>query len=646
MISKRPDRLPVPNRTALLVLGMHRSGTSALARILSFLGATLPRHLAPATPANPTGQWEPVKLVALHDALLGTFGSAWDDWRALPPRWRESEETTSFVARIQKGIEEEYATSPLVVLKDPRLCRTLPLWMSLLERSGFRSAPIIVIRNPLEVAESLRERDGISFEKSMLLWLRHYLDAEYETRHLPRNIVSLDVLLEDWRNLFAQTASRLGLQWPRPIQDAGQDIRGFLDLELHNHRATMAELEAHTEVPSWVKTAYRALAMLCDEPRAAEPKRDLDRIRQAFGESTKIFGVVAFAQTDALKQAQTDVAEARIRADGADALRADLSHERAQHATLAGRHALLEQRAARLESDLAAMTARATQAEDTGRSLQAALSQARSETAELTRSASANLKRAEAAEKQAASLVKDIAELERSRNELALTLKQMTTDATAVRSFAETVSRRTEWIEAELRKQATEGKPAKAELDEARRKIQSLADELQSALANAMTLSKELATTREQLHAQEKQAIQLAADARRHQEALKVAEERLARATADENLAQAEVAGLRAELAEAWALASPATTEPVQAAEAVTTIDNAALDNARQRAQRIEEDLRFERMHVQQLESRLNSWTGLASAALRKITRLGAKPPRPPVRNPRRLSANRATPRS
>ena len=60
--------------------------------------------------------------------------------------------------------------------------------------------------------------------------------------------------------------------------------------------------------------------------------------------------------------------------------------------------------------------------------------------------------------------------------------------------------------------------------------------------------------------------------------------------------------------------------------EPVVVIDHAELSDAQARAMRVEEDLRFERMHVQQLERRLNSWTGLASAALRKITRLGGKP--------------------
>src|SRR5262245_44014369 len=197
-MAKRPDRSATGLRTAVLVLGMHRSGTSALARLVNFLGAALPRHLMPANEANPRGYWESKPLVGLHDELLEASDSAWDDWRALGSRWKESDAANRFSARIRLMIDEEYGNAPLFVMKDPSVCRTLPYWMSILEKSGFRTAPLIIVRNPLEVAESLRERDGISFEKAMLLWLRHTLDAEYETRHLQRNIVTYDALLEDW----------------------------------------------------------------------------------------------------------------------------------------------------------------------------------------------------------------------------------------------------------------------------------------------------------------------------------------------------------------------------------------------------------------------------------------------------------------
>lgn len=634
MIARKPDRSPAAQKTAILVLGMHRSGTSVLARIVSFLGATLPRHLVPATPSNPTGHWEPARLVELHQQLLASLGTSWDDWRAPALKWRDGDPAAAIATKILSVLDEEYGAAPLVVLKDPRICRTLPVWLSVLEKSGYRPSPIIMVRNPLEVAESLRERDGMSFEQAMLLWLRHYLDAEYATRHLARNIMSLDMLMDNWQHMFAQTAVRLGIQWPRSIQNATQDIRDFVDRELHNHRATMAELEAHTEVPSWVKSAYRALNTLCDEPRATDPRRELDRVRQNFSESAKLFGVVAFAQTEALAQADRDVTEARKRADAADALRADLGREQSAHAALLAQHRTLARHAAETEVQLEDTRQRAGQAEQRAAAREHELSALQEEFARVsaaainasTRAETAE-RRAEAAESNATALVRDIAELERNRNELSQTLSRMTADAADLRSMAEGVSRRTEWIEAEIRKQAVSDKPVKAELEAANARILALSDELKTALANAMGLSRDLAIAKEAIHRHEKQAIELAADARSHNEALAASQRRIQQLEADQRDAVAVIAELRAERDELrvtpLAPVGPAASPRVPAMAAPEVSDLKA------RARRIEEDLRFERMHVQQLEQRLGTWSGLASAMLRKITRLGTRTPKP-----------------
>jgi hypothetical protein len=69
-------------RTCIVVLGMHRSGTSALTRVLSILGAALPRHVMSPGPSNETGHWEPQKLVDFHDEVLAELDSAWHDWAA------------------------------------------------------------------------------------------------------------------------------------------------------------------------------------------------------------------------------------------------------------------------------------------------------------------------------------------------------------------------------------------------------------------------------------------------------------------------------------------------------------------------------------------------------------------------------------
>jgi hypothetical protein len=608
-LAKRPDRPANTLRTAILVLGMHRSGTSALARITNFLGAAMPRHLMPANKTNPRGHWESAPLVALHDQLLTALDSSWDDWRTPGARWKETDAAGRFAGRLRMAIDEEFGNAPLFVLKDPRICRTLPYWMSILEKSGIRSAPVIIVRNPLEVAESLRARDGMSFEKAMLLWLRHMLDAEFETRHLARNIVTFDALLEDWKLLAAQTAGRLGITWPRQPGDASHDVREFLDLELHNHRATQAELEAHTEVPHWVKTAYRALTQLCDEPKGAEPKRELDRVRQAFSESARIFGVEAFAQTAALKQAQIETAQFKKRAEDADTLRADLAKTRETKNELSARLQTVEK-------DLAKTTTFATE-----------LQRAKSELETKLAAATMYQPRMEEAERRAAALTKQVTDLEKNRVAHE-TMKRVTTDAAELKTLAKRLTERTDLIEGQLKTQLKKSDKTTADLETTR-------TELKAALQNAMALSKDLAAAKEQAHTFETKAIKATADAKRHQEALAPLKNRVAALEADDRASQAEITELRAELADAWSATGSRfsgkhhqPTAVVVHSSADEEQSTAGLPALTSGEGRHVDDLRFERMHVEQLERRLGSWMGLASAALRKVTRLGRKPTR------------------
>ncbi|HZV10643.1 MAG TPA: hypothetical protein VFF94_12845, partial [Novosphingobium sp.] len=85
-----------PGRQAVVVLGMHRSGTSALARIVSLLGADLPATLMPADASNVAGHWESGPVCGVNEALLASAGSRWDDWQGLNPAWYGSAREAQF----------------------------------------------------------------------------------------------------------------------------------------------------------------------------------------------------------------------------------------------------------------------------------------------------------------------------------------------------------------------------------------------------------------------------------------------------------------------------------------------------------------------------------------------------------------------
>src|SRR4029077_1974458 len=78
--------------------------------------------------------------------------------------------------------EAEFANATLLILKDPRICRFVPFWLDVLKEMKVAPRIVIPLRSPLEVAHSLKKRNALSLTKGLLLWLRHVLDAEAQTR--------------------------------------------------------------------------------------------------------------------------------------------------------------------------------------------------------------------------------------------------------------------------------------------------------------------------------------------------------------------------------------------------------------------------------------------------------------------------------
>ena len=182
----------------------------------------------PANFANEAGYFESNDLMSIHDELLESAGSDWQDWRAFNPDWYTSPEAPAFKERVLGVLRHDYSQSRLFVIKDPRACRFFPFWRDVLEEFGAAPAVAIPVRNPLEVMASLRRRDGFPLAKAALVWLRHVIDAERTTRDLPRAVVTYDALLSDWQGVIASLGAGLGVSWPRRGAATDLEIERFL----------------------------------------------------------------------------------------------------------------------------------------------------------------------------------------------------------------------------------------------------------------------------------------------------------------------------------------------------------------------------------------------------------------------------------
>lgn len=309
--------------TAILVLGMHRSGTSALTRVVNLLGADLPRDLMPPKEDNAPGFWEAQDGHHLNDGLLESAGSRWDDWRPINPQWFQSAKARALRNQALDFLQREFADSPLFVLKDPRICRLLPFWLDVLEEFGRKVRVIVVFRNPLEVASSLRERNGLSSSKSHMLWLRHTLEAELATRRLPRAFLSYEELLDDWREAIGHMESGLGLSWPRWSATAEVDIDGFLNARHRHHSIALDRLKRHPKISGWVKEAADSLRDLLRDPWSSSAQSRLDWIHADFDRASDALGAILRSEEVMREEAEKAVARHEQKLTEATAALAD-----------------------------------------------------------------------------------------------------------------------------------------------------------------------------------------------------------------------------------------------------------------------------------------------------------------------------------
>ncbi len=276
-------------RSCLLVLGMHRSGTSALTRVLNMFGAALPRGILGAGLGNETGHWEPEALVSYHEAFLEKEGSHWHDWqrlKILPSRQQE-------IARdIRALIEDGYKRAPLFVVKDPRICRFVDVYREALNGIEVATRPVLIFRNPLDVIESLRRRAetwGPKFTRTdaALLWLRYLLDAERQTRGLERVFVTYDNLLKDWRSVVEKVEAGFDLDW-LPLEDVASEVDDFISPEQRHHIHKSADILLDPLLRDWVGEAWSAFLILVRNPQSKQAMARLDRVFEAFDESAPV----------------------------------------------------------------------------------------------------------------------------------------------------------------------------------------------------------------------------------------------------------------------------------------------------------------------------------------------------------------------
>ncbi len=299
-------------KIAILVAGMHRSGTSVLARVLNISGCDLPATLLEANPTNEAGHWESRKIVFLNNEILASAGSSWRDWNPLNPQWYASPVAGRFRRRAQEALVSEFGDSAFFVLKDPRICRLLPFWIEAVRAYGAEPMIVSPIRNPLDVAASLEKRDGIVPSIGHLLWLRHVLDAEKDTRGMKRAWLLYNAFLSEPYAMVDAIGDALGVSWPRSTSvDAQIELDEFVCPSIRHHWSSDAQLLEDPRLSHWIKSTFDIFNRWCGRDVHDEDVEELDRIRSVFDAALPAFSYALASSDRALAERDGQIGELR-----------------------------------------------------------------------------------------------------------------------------------------------------------------------------------------------------------------------------------------------------------------------------------------------------------------------------------------------
>ncbi|QBQ53546.1 glycosyltransferase [Nitrosococcus wardiae] len=161
-------------RLLIFVLGMHRSGTSLLAKAVEVSGADLGDKLMPPAFDNPKGFWEDRDAFEINTALLETLDLRWDIPSTVPFIDFTKSDLAPLRARVAALLAEKMSESRVVAIKDPRLSLLLPFWLAAAKQEDIQTRFVVSVRNPIDVANSLNVRNGFEQQKGLILWINHY----------------------------------------------------------------------------------------------------------------------------------------------------------------------------------------------------------------------------------------------------------------------------------------------------------------------------------------------------------------------------------------------------------------------------------------------------------------------------------------
>jgi len=208
---------------------MHRTGTSLLTRILNISGMAIGKkeELIGIGKGNPTGHWENKAFVKINEKIISTFkkGSNWHEIPDYPTNWLKNPKVISLEKKAKELVEKMNNRYKIWGWKDPRTCITLPFWQKII---GNDLVYVVILRNPLDVAKSLKKVHNLSNNKSILLWARYYLTILNNLEGKKYSFIHSERLLSNWENETKKILKHINSPYLTNNDDTRRKINNFI----------------------------------------------------------------------------------------------------------------------------------------------------------------------------------------------------------------------------------------------------------------------------------------------------------------------------------------------------------------------------------------------------------------------------------
>lgn len=254
------------HKQIVVVLGMHRSGTSAITRGLEVLGINLGDRLLPAeSENNEKGFWEDIDITAFNVDLLAAMGHDWHTLAPIRPDEFHSEPIASLKLRAAQLLRNKLTETDWFGVKDPRMARLMPFWQTVFNHLQLNVSYVIACRNPMNVARSLEKRDGFALEKSYLLWFEHMLQSMKYTAGARRIFVDYDLMLSQTQHQLSRIAQLLGLPFSADSEAFAEYSNEFLESSLRHNAYAPEDLNLDSAVTAHTLQLHELLTDLTSD---------------------------------------------------------------------------------------------------------------------------------------------------------------------------------------------------------------------------------------------------------------------------------------------------------------------------------------------------------------------------------------------